>query len=135
MPTYNLTTHCRCLQGFTGTLRGGFCNICRENPVIFTDCREIAGKIFKYYRVFPADIVKNLYFPCKGLKCTYSRRSRRCGRYCRKPPRRVPVNPCKHLQCRAYLVIIQKALGLIKSARCELRPFLGSHTHTSHVLI
>ena len=42
------------LQMFTGIYRdsvGVFCNICRENPVIFTDCRGIAGKICKYYWV------------------------------------------------------------------------------------
>ena len=65
--------HCKCLQGFTGTLLGVFCNICRESPVIFTDCSGIAGKICKYYRVFSADIAENT-----------------C---------RVPANPCKHLQC------------------------------------
>ena len=61
------------LQMFTGIYRdsaGVFCNICREKPVIFTDCREI-----------PADIAG---FPC---------------RYCRKNLNH-PVNPCKHLQCR-----------------------------------
>ena len=48
------------LQMFAGIYRdsaGVFCNICRENPVVFTDCREI-----------PADIAG---FPC---------------RYCRKTP-------------------------------------------------
>ena len=55
--------HCKCLQGFTRTLRGVFCNICRENPVSFIDCRGIAGKIYKYYRVFPVN-------PCKHLQCT-----------------------------------------------------------------
>ena len=60
----------RNLQGLCG---GVVCNICRENPVIFTDCRGIAGKICKYYRVFLANIAEN--------------------------PRRVPVNTCKHLQC------------------------------------
>jgi hypothetical protein len=60
--------HCKCLQGFTGTLSGVFCNICRENPVIFIDCRGIAGKICKYYRVLPADIAdKPLQSPCKSL--------------------------------------------------------------------
>jgi hypothetical protein len=46
------------LQMFTGVYRvikEFFCNICRETPVIFTDCREIAGKTCKYYRVFPVD--------------------------------------------------------------------------------
>ena len=54
---------------------GVFCNICRENPVIFTDfpCNSLA--ICKYDMVFPADIVEN--------------------------PRRVPAIPCKHLRCRA----------------------------------
>ena len=38
------------LQMFTGVYRvilNFFCNICRENPEIFTDCRESAGKIWK----------------------------------------------------------------------------------------
>ena len=39
---------------------------------------QIAGKICKYYRVFPADIAEN--------------------------PSRVPVNPCKHLQCNGKLL-------------------------------
>ena len=50
---------------FTGIYRdsaGVFLNVCRENPVIFTDCREIAGKICKYYRIFHADIAEN---PCR----------------------------------------------------------------------
>ena len=62
---------------FTGIYRdsaGVFCNICRENPIIFTDFPCNPPAICKYYRVFPADIAEN---PC-----------------------RVPVNPCKHLQCR-----------------------------------
>ena len=78
-----IIVHCKCLQAFTGTLRGVFCKICRENSVIFTDCRGIAGKICKYYRVFPADIAWN---PC-----------------------RVPVNPCKHLQCTYWV----KKLGTV----------------------
>ena len=45
----------------------------RENPAIFTSCRGIAGKICIHYKVFPEDIAKK--------------------------PRRVPVNPCKHLLC------------------------------------
>ena len=45
------------LTGIYRVIKGFFCNICRENPVIFTDCREI-----------PADIAG---FPC---------------RYCRKNP-------------------------------------------------
>ena len=56
--------HCKCLQGFTGTLRGGFCNICRENPVIFTDCREIPANIAG----FPCTYCrKNPQSPCKPL--------------------------------------------------------------------
>ena len=61
---------------FTGVYRvikGLFCNICWENPVIFTDFPCNPPAICKYYRVFPADIAEN--------------------------PRRVPVNPSKHLQC------------------------------------
>ena len=47
------------LQMFTGVYRvikGFFCNICRENPVIFTYCKEI-----------PADIA--------GLPCIYCRKT------------------------------------------------------------
>ena len=65
---------------FTGIYRdsvGVFCNICRENPVIFTDFPCNPPAICKYYRVFPADIAEN--------------------------PHRVPVNPCKHLQCTLLL--------------------------------
>jgi hypothetical protein len=68
------------LQMFTGIYRdsaGVFCNICRENPLIFTDFPCNSPAICKYYRVFPADIAKK--------------------------KRRVPVNPCKHLQCRICL--------------------------------
>ena len=39
-----LYLHCKCLQGIAGTLRGVFCNICRENPVIFTDLQNLQGK-------------------------------------------------------------------------------------------
>jgi hypothetical protein len=45
---------------FTGVYRvinGFFCNICRENPVIFTVCREtpadIAGFPYRYCRKKP----------------------------------------------------------------------------------
>ena len=76
----------------TGVYRteGFFCNICRENPVIFTDYRkipaDIAGFPCRYCRfslqilqVFPAYIAD---FPC---------------RYCRKTLNH-PVNLCKYLQ-------------------------------------
>ena len=43
-------------------INGVFCNICRENPVIFTDCWEI-----------PADIAEkhlnHIVNPCKHLQC------------------------------------------------------------------
>ena len=74
---------------FTGVYRvfnRFFCNIFRENPVIFTDCREIAGKICKYYRVFPADIAEK--------------------------PIKDPVNPCKHLQCRLKPKKVNKGLQI-----------------------
>ena len=60
--------HCKCLQGFTGWLRGfsaiyarKTCNICRDFPAI---C--------KYYRVFPADKPLNHPVnPCKHLQCSH----------------------------------------------------------------
>ena len=50
--------HCKCLQEFTGTLQGFFCNICRENPVIFTDFPCNPPATCKYCRVFPANIAE-----------------------------------------------------------------------------
>ena len=38
-------------------VKGFFCNICRENPVTFTDCREI-----------PADVAEKLNHPVKPLQ-------------------------------------------------------------------
>ena len=67
---------CRDLQrlcrGFLQYLQGKSCNIYRLS-LEFLQSVNIAGKICKYYRIFPADIAEN---PCK-----------------------VPVNPCKHLEC------------------------------------
>jgi hypothetical protein len=63
-------------RGFLQYLQGKPCNIYRFS-LQYLQIAEIAGKIFKYYRMFPADIAEN---PC-----------------------RVPVNPCKHLQCSIYL--------------------------------
>ena len=80
------------LQMFTGVYRvfnRFFCNICRENPVIFTDCREFAGKICKYYRVFPADIAEKL--------------------------KNHPVNPCKHLQCNSIQITALTACITLKT--------------------
>ena len=68
-PLTPLLLHCKCLQGFTGWL-GGFSAISAGKTCNI--CRDFPA-ICKYYRVFPADIAEN--------------------------PRRVPVNPCKHLQC------------------------------------
>ena len=63
-------------QMFTAVYRvikGFFCNICRENPAIFTDCREI----LYHHRVFPADIsekhLDHPVNPCKHLQCTLSK--------------------------------------------------------------
>ena len=56
--------------GFLQYLQGKSCNIYRFS-LQFLQSVRIAGKICKYYRIFPADIAEN--------------------------PRRVPVNPCKHL--------------------------------------
>ena len=67
---------CRDLQGlcrgFLQYLQGKSCNIYRFS-LQFLQSVNIAGKTCKYYRIFPADIAEN--------SC------------------RVPVNPCKHLQC------------------------------------
>ena len=74
-PAYTANV-CRDLQGLCGVflqyLQGKSCNICRFS-LQFLQSVRIAGKICKYSRFFPADIAEN--------------------------PRRVPVNPCKHLQC------------------------------------
>ena len=51
---------------FTGVYRvikGVFCNICRENPVIFTDCREIPADIAEKPLNHPVN-------PCKDLQCS-----------------------------------------------------------------
>ena len=67
---------CRDLQGlcrgFLQYLQGKSCNIYRFS-LQYLQIAEIAGKTCKYYMIFPADIAEN---PC-----------------------RVPVNPCKHLEC------------------------------------
>ena len=67
---------CRDLQGLCGGflqyLQGKTWNIYRFS-LQSLQIAGIAGKICKYYRIFPTDIAKK--------------------------PRRVPVNPCKHLQC------------------------------------
>ena len=64
------------LQMCAGNCRdsaGVFYNICRENPVMYTD--------------FP-------FNPCNPVNITgFSLQ------ILQKPPRRVPVNTCKHLQC------------------------------------
>ena len=78
---------CRGLQGlyrgFLQYLQGKSCNIYRFS-LQYLQIAEIAGKICKYYRIFPADIAEN---PC-----------------------RVPVNPCKHLECistrNLYIMIL-----------------------------
>ena len=74
--TFYTPNVCRDLQGlcrgFLQYLQGKSCNIYRFS-LQFLQSVNIAGKICKYYRVFLADIAEN---PC-----------------------RVPVNPCKHLQC------------------------------------
>jgi hypothetical protein len=62
-------------RGFLQYLQGKPCNIYRFS-LQYLQIAEIAGKIVKYYRMFPADIAEN---PC---------------RYCRKPLQ----SPCKSLQ-------------------------------------
>ena len=52
------------LQMFTGVYRvikAFFCNICRENPVIFTDCREIPADvhIFVIVQITVSDLLKD----------------------------------------------------------------------------
>ena len=74
---------CRDLQGlcrgFLQYLQGKSCNIYRFS-LQYLQIAEIAEKLCKYYRIFPADILEN---PC-----------------------RVPVNPCKHLQCNVIRFIL-----------------------------
>ena len=70
--TANGTTKQGLCRGFLQYLQGKSCNIYRFS-LQFLQSVNIAGKICKYYRIFLADIAEN---PC-----------------------RVPVNPCKHLQC------------------------------------
>ena len=73
---------CRDLQGlcrgFLQYLQGKSCNIYRFS-LQFLQSVNIAGEICKYYRIFPAYIAEN--------------------------PRRVPVNPCKRLQCGTTLLL------------------------------
>ena len=77
---------CRDLQGlcrgFLQYLQGKSCNIYRFS-LQFLQSVNIAGKICKYYRIFPADIAENPcrvpINPCKHLECTY-----RCGNYSRE---------------------------------------------------
>ena len=71
-------------RGFLQYLQGKSCNIYRFS-LQYSQIADIAGKICKYYRIFPADIAEN---PC-----------------------RVPVNPCKHLQCT-----IENNFGLLVCA-------------------
>ena len=52
---------------FTGVYRvikGVFCNIYRENPVIFTDSKEILANIAENPLNHPVN-------PCKHLQCTF----------------------------------------------------------------
>ena len=74
---------CRDLQGlcrgFLQYMQGKSCNIYRFS-LQFLQSVNIAGKICKYYRIFPADIAEN---PC-----------------------RVPVNPIKPLQCNKNRITI-----------------------------
>ena len=60
-------------KGVYRVIKGFFCFIYRENPVIFTCFPCNLPAICKYYRGFPADIAEKLL--------------------------NHPVNPCKHLQC------------------------------------
>ena len=69
--------------GFLQYLQGKSCNIYRFS-LQYLQIAEIAGKTCKYYRIFPADIAEN---PC-----------------------RVPVNPCKHLQCILFLAEMMNVL-------------------------
>ena len=101
--------HCKCLQGFTGTLRGDFCNISRENPVIFTDCRGIAGKICKYYRVFPTDIAEiPPQSPCKS----WNRTNRACPYTNSKTISPRCVHIALYTDCCVISQVLVKALSL-----------------------
>ena len=102
---------CRDLQGLCGGflqyLQGKTWNIYRFS-LQSLQIAGIAGKICKYYRIFPADIAEN--------------------------PFRVPVNPCKHLQCSLseffrYVMIyaLQDAMVIPRS---YLQPCL-CHTHST----
>ena len=46
--------------GYYGVLRADFCNIYRENPVIFTDCREIPADIAEKPLNHPVNPYKHL---------------------------------------------------------------------------
>jgi hypothetical protein len=50
--------------GNYGVLRADFCNIYRENPVMFTDCREIPANTAETRP-------KNPVISCKHLQCIY----------------------------------------------------------------
>ena len=54
--------HCKCLLGIAGTLQGVFCNICRENPVIFTGLQVLQGK--SVYEKTPAESLQT-FAVCK----------------------------------------------------------------------
>ena len=64
---FEIQLHCKCLQGIAGTLRGVFCNICRENPVIFTDLQNLQGKSVHItgfsLQIFQKTPAESLQFP------------------------------------------------------------------------
>ena len=97
--------HCKCLQGFTW-LRGSFLQYLQGKTCLFTDCSEI-----------PADIAG---FPCRYFRFP-------C-RYCRK----TPVNPCKHLQCRA---VIHNRMGRWKNQSGKGKLKGVDETHQSYFTI
>ena len=80
-------------RGFLQYLQGKSCNIYRFS-LQYLQIAEIAGKICKYYRIFPADIAEN--------------------------PWRVPVNPCKHLQCTIISLNAQPLVQIFNGIYCWL---------------
>ena len=85
------------LQMFAGNCRdsaGVFCNICRENPVIYTD--------------FPCN-------PCNPVNITgFSLQ------ILQKTPCRVPAIPCKHLQCTYILSTYLKSILFLEMFELEI---------------
>ena len=91
------------LQMFAGNCRdsaGGFCNICRENHVIY---------VYRFFLQFLQS-------------CKYCRVSLQI---LQKTPCRVPAIPCKHLQCSyLYIYILQKILLCVVDFKGQFQTIL-----------